>query len=31
MNALEFNEVLRDILSYWFEFAKLPPRVYVEE
>lgn len=31
MNAQEFNEVLRDILSYWFDFAKLPPRVLVDE
>jgi CheY-like chemotaxis protein len=31
MNAQEFNEVLKDILSYWFDFAKLPPRVFVNE
>lgn len=31
MNAEEFNNVLSDILAYWFSFVKLPPRVYVEE
>lgn len=31
MNAQEFNEVLKDILSYWFDFAKLPPRVFVDQ
>lgn len=31
MNAQEFNNVLKDILSYWFDFAKLPPKVFVED
>lgn len=31
MNADEFNTVLKDVLSYWFDFIQLPPRVYVEE
>jgi CheY-like chemotaxis protein len=31
MNAQEFDEVLKDILSYWFSFAKLPPRVFVDQ
>lgn len=26
VNALEFEEALKDILSYWFEFTQLPPR-----
>lgn len=30
MNADEFNSVLRDVLSYWFDFTQLPPRVFVE-
>lgn len=31
MNAQEFNDVLKDILAYWFDFSKLPPKVFVEE
>jgi two-component system response regulator len=31
MNAEEFNTVLGDILSYWFSFVKLPPRVYLDK
>lgn len=31
MNADEFNSVLQDVLSYWFTFIQLPPRVFVEE
>lgn len=30
MSAQEFNLVLKDILTYWFDFAKLPPRVFIE-
>ncbi len=30
MNAEDFNRVLYDILSYWFSFIKLPPRVYLD-
>lgn len=30
MNAEAFNEVLTDILSYWFSFTQLPPPVYVD-
>jgi len=30
MNADEFNSILRDVLSYWFDFTQLPPRVFVE-
>ena len=30
MNADEFNHVLQDLLSYWFDFIQLPQRVFVE-
>lgn len=28
VDAVEFQEALKDILIYWFEFIKLPPRQY---
>lgn len=28
VDALEFEDTLRDILTYWFEFIKLPPRIF---
>lgn len=31
MNADAFNAVLGDILAYWFSFAQLPPRVYLDQ
>ena len=30
VNADEFNEMLQEILAYWFNFIQLPPRVYLE-
>jgi two-component system response regulator len=31
IDATEFREILKSILSYWFDFVKLPPRVCVEK